>query len=285
MEGTKLLHCGSLVCVQAREEGFVVRFSVLASGSTGNAIYVATDRISVLIDVGITGKQAEAALREISVDPTELSAILVTHEHVDHIKGIGVMARRYNLPIYANQKTWSELDGQIGTIREDQKRLFEVGEKKELEDLGIESFGISHDAVEPMGFCFYHNNKKLSVATDLGYVSDRIKETIRGADAYVFESNHDVELLRMSQYPWSIKRRILSDVGHLSNEAAGEAMIDVLGGRAERVYLAHLSKENNMIDLARLTVKGILEESGLKVGDDVHLRETYPDRPTKLEFL
>jgi phosphoribosyl 1,2-cyclic phosphodiesterase len=262
-----------------------VRFSVLASGSTGNAIYVATDRVSVLIDVGITGKQAEAALQTIGVNPADLSAILVTHEHVDHIKGVGVMARRYGLPIYANAKTWGELDGQIGTIKEEQRRLFSVGEKQELEDLGIESFGISHDAAEPMGFCFYHGAKKLSVATDLGYVSDKIKETIRGADAYVFESNHDVELLRMSQYPWSIKRRILSDVGHLSNESAGDALLDCLGGNAERVYLAHLSKENNMIDLARLTVKNILEEKGLVVGDDVQLRDTYPDRPTKLEVL
>lgn len=262
-----------------------MKFSVLASGSTGNAIYVATDRVSVLIDVGITGKQAEAAMQAIGVKPEELSAILVTHEHVDHIKGVGVMARRYGLPIYANAKTWNELDGQIGTIKEDQRRLFGVGDKQELEDLGIESFGISHDAAEPMGFCFYQGNKKLSVATDLGYVSERIKETIRGADAYIFESNHDVELLRMSQYPWSIKRRILSDVGHLSNESAGEALIECLNGGAERVYLAHLSKENNMIDLARLTVKNILEEQGLKVGDDVHLRDTYPDRPTRLEVL
>jgi phosphoribosyl 1,2-cyclic phosphodiesterase len=262
-----------------------MRFSVLASGSTGNAIYVGTDRTSLLIDVGITGKQAEAALEEIGVKASELKAILVTHEHVDHIKGIGVMARRYNIPIYANPKTWAELEGQIGTIQETQRQFFGVGEIREFEDLTVQSFGISHDAAEPMGFCFYHGKKKLSVATDLGYVSDRIKETIRGADAYIFEANHDVEMLRMSGYPWSIKRRILSDVGHLSNEAAGEALSDFLQGQAERVFLAHLSKENNMMELARLTVKNILEEKGLRVGDDVHLRETYPHRPTRLEEL
>lgn len=262
-----------------------MRFSVLASGSTGNAIYIETDRTSLLIDVGITGKQAEALLQEVGANPSNLQAILVTHEHVDHIKGVGVMARRYDIPIYANQKTWSELDGQIGTIAEKQKMLFEIGESKELGDLTIQSFGISHDAVEPMGFCLYHGNKKLSIATDLGYVSSKIKETIRGADAYIFEANHDVEMLRMSQYPWSIKRRILSDVGHLSNEAAGEALSDFLAGQAERVYLAHLSKENNMMELAKLTVKNVLEEKGLKVGDDIHLRETYPHRPTKLEEL
>lgn len=262
-----------------------MRFSVLASGSTGNAIYVGTDRTALLIDTGITGKQAEAALEEIGVKPSEIKGILVTHEHVDHIKGIGVLARRYHIPIYANLKTWHAMEGQIGTIKEEQRQTFEVGELREFEDLGVESFGISHDAAEPMGFCFYHEKKKLSVATDLGYVSSKIVETIRNADVYVFESNHDVEMLRMSQYPWSIKRRILSDVGHLSNEAAGEALSDFLQGQGERVFLAHLSKENNMMELAKLTVKNILEEKGLTVGNDVHLRETFPHRPTKMEIV
>lgn len=262
-----------------------MHFSILASGSTGNAIYVGTERTAILIDVGITGKQAEAALQEIDVKPQDIQAILVTHEHIDHIRGIGVLARRYNIPIYANQKTWRELDGQIGKIGEHQRQQFEVGELHEFHDLTIESFGISHDAAEPMGFCLYHGNKKLSVATDLGYVSDRIKEKIRDADAYIFEANHDVEMLRMSQYPWSIKQRILSDVGHLSNESAGEALADLLSGRAEQVFLAHISKENNLTELAHLTVKNILEERGLKVGDDVHLRETFAHRPTRLQFL
>ncbi|WP_139492472.1 MBL fold metallo-hydrolase [Brevibacillus dissolubilis] len=262
-----------------------MRFSVLASGSTGNAIYVATDRTALLIDAGITGKAVEASLKEIGADPKSIKGILITHEHSDHIRGVGVLARRYNIPIYSNMKTWAELNGQIGTITEEQRQLFEVGETREFEDLTVQSFGISHDAAEPMGFCFYEGNKKLTLATDLGYVSDKIKETIKGADAYIFESNHDPEMLRMSGYPWSIKRRILSDVGHLSNEAAGEALTDVLGGQAERVFLAHLSKENNMMELAKLTVKSILEEKGLKVGDDIHLRETYPHKPTKLEEL
>ncbi|MCR8996170.1 MBL fold metallo-hydrolase [Brevibacillus laterosporus] len=262
-----------------------MQFSVLASGSTGNSIYVGTERTSLLIDVGLTGKQTEACLEEVGVKPSDLQAILVTHEHSDHIKGVGVMARRYGIPIYTTQKTWGELDKLIGTIPEGQKQLFEVGQTMEFGDITVESFGISHDAVEPMGFCMHADNKKLSIATDLGYVSDRIKEVIRGADAYIFEANHDVDMLRMSQYPWSIKRRILSDVGHLSNEMAGEALTDILGGRAERVFLAHLSKENNMMDLAKLTVKNILEEKGLHVGNDVHLRETYPHRPTRLEVL
>lgn len=263
----------------------MLKFSVLASGSTGNCIYVGTERFSLLIDTGISGKQAEAALQEIGVNPEEINGILVTHEHSDHIKGIGIMARRYKIPVYANARTWNELLPQIGTVQLEQQQVFETGETREMGDLVVQSFGISHDAAEPMGYCFYHGNKKLSVATDLGYVSEKIKETIKGADAYVFESNHDVELLRMSRYPWSIKQRILSDVGHLSNETAAEALTDILGGQAERIYLAHLSKENNMMDLAKLTVKGILEEKGLRVGDDVHLRETYPDRPTKIEIV
>ncbi len=262
-----------------------MQFSVLASGSTGNAIYVGTERTSLLVDVGLTGKQAEALLQEVGVKPNELQAILVTHEHSDHIKGVGVMARRYGIPVYTTEKTWGELDRLIGVVPESQRHLLEVGQTMEFGDITVQSFGTSHDAVEPMGFCMHHENKKMTIATDTGYVSDKMKEIIKGSDAYIFESNHDVDMLRMSAYPWSIKQRILSDFGHLSNEMAAEALLDILGGEAERVYLAHLSKENNMMDLAKLTVKNILEESGLRVGDDVYLRETYPHRPTRMEKL
>jgi phosphoribosyl 1,2-cyclic phosphodiesterase len=260
-----------------------MKFSILASGSSGNSIIVETDQTRVLIDAGLSGKQIEAQLKEVGVDPKSLDAILVTHEHSDHIKGVGVLARRYDLPVYTHDKTWKELDTLIGEIPEKQKCLFDEGEVHHFGDLEIESFAISHDAAFPMGFCFYHGEKKLSLATDLGYVSNRIKETVAGASVYIFESNHDVEMLRMGHYPWNIKRRILSDVGHLSNEDSASALSEIIQGNGERVYLSHLSKDNNMTELARLTVKNILEENGYVVEKDVKLFDTSPIKPTPFE--
>ncbi len=262
-----------------------MRFSVLASGSTGNSILVETDQTKILIDAGLSGKQIEAKLNEVQVDPRSLDAILVTHEHSDHIKGVGVMARRHQLPVYTHEKTWMELDRLIGEIPDHQRVLFDEGEVQHFADLTVESFGISHDAAFPMGYCFYQGEKKLTLATDLGYVSQRIKEKIAGSGAYIFESNHDVEMLRMGHYPWNIKRRILSDVGHLSNEDAGAALSEILEGNGERVYLSHLSKDNNMTELAHLTVRNILEENGFIDDQEVKLLETSPIKPTPMDEL
>jgi phosphoribosyl 1,2-cyclic phosphodiesterase len=262
-----------------------MRFSVLASGSTGNSILVQTDEVTVMIDAGLSGKQVENQLKQVGVDPKELDALLVTHEHSDHIKGVGVLARRYKLPVYTNEKTWAELERLVGDIPADLKCLFDEGDVKHFGDLEIESFGISHDAAHPMGFCFHQGEKKLSLATDLGYVSQKIKEKITGSQALIFESNHDVEMLRMGPYPWNIKRRILSDVGHLSNDDAGLALADILQGSGEKVYLAHLSKDNNMTELARLSVKNILEENGYAIGEDIKLMDTSPVKPTIMDEI
>ncbi|MBO8172140.1 MAG: MBL fold metallo-hydrolase [Bacillaceae bacterium] len=262
-----------------------MRFSILASGSTGNSFYLETDQTKILVDAGLSGKQIEAGLKKIGVAPSSLDALLVSHEHSDHIKGVGVLARRYDLPIYTNSATWDALDGQIGSLKEQQKCLLETGHVQDFGDLTVETFGISHDAAEPMGFCFYHGDKKISLVTDLGYVSKRIKDKVRDSHAYVFETNHDVEMLRMGSYPWNVKRRILSDVGHLSNELAGESLSEILKGQGEKVYLAHLSLDNNMTDLARLTVQNILEEAGFETGKDVKLYDTHPYEPTRMDTL
>lgn len=262
-----------------------MKFSVLASGSTGNSFYIEGKSGKVLVDAGLSGKQVEKLLTEVGADASELDAILITHEHSDHIKGVGVLARRYQLPVYANAKTWEQLDRQLGTLAEDQRKLMEAGETIDFGTMKVESYGISHDAAEPMGFCFHEEDAKVSLTTDLGYVSQRIKDTVRGSDAYIFEANHDVEMLRMGSYPWNTKRRILSDVGHLSNDTAGEALTEILEGKGETVYLAHLSKENNMTELARLTVKNILEESGLHDGTHVQLKDTSPIHPTAMQEI
>ncbi len=263
-------------------KGMSMQFSVLASGSTGNATYIETEDHSILVDAGLSGKQMDKLFQQIGRDPAKLDAILVTHEHSDHIKGVGIMARKYNLPIYANEKTWKAMERQLGTIATDQKFIFEMETVKSFGSLQIESFGVSHDAVDPMFYSFHLGDKKLVLITDTGYVSDRMKGTIANADMYIFESNHDVQMLRMGRYPWNIKRRILSDVGHVSNEDAALAMCDCIGERTKGIYLAHLSLDNNMKDLARMSVQQTLEEQGMPVGSQFKLFDTDPSTPTNL---
>lgn len=259
-----------------------LQFSVLASGSTGNAIFVETEEHSFLVDAGLSGKQMEGLFQHIGRDIGKLSGILVTHEHNDHIKGVGILARKYNLPIYANEKTWLAMDGLIGQVPVDQKFHFDMEAVKTFGSLDIQSFGVSHDAADPMFYVFHHNGKKLVLITDTGYVSDRMKGLISNAEAYVFESNHDVQMLRMGRYPWNIKRRILSDVGHVSNEDAALAMSEVAGDRTKSFYLAHLSQDNNIKDLARMSVAQTLESRGIIVGEQFDLFDTDPKVPTIL---
>lgn len=259
-----------------------LQFSVLASGSTGNAVYVETGEHSFLIDAGLSGKQMEALFEQIGRDIKTLSGILVTHEHSDHIKGLGVLARRHKVPIFANDKTWQAMDKLVGEIPMEQKFTFGMETVKSFGSLDIESFGVSHDAAEPMFYVFHHEGKKLALMTDTGYVSDRMKGIISNANVFVFESNHDVQMLRMCRYPWNIKRRILSDVGHVSNEDAAIAMSEVIGDQSKRIYLAHLSLDNNMKDLAKMSVAQTLESRGVAVGEQISLYDTDPKRPTPL---
>ena len=222
--------------------------SVLASGSTGNATYVESEKGSLLVDVGLTGKKMEDLFSQIDRDMKNLNGILVTHEHSDHIKGLGVIARRYGLPVYANEKTWKAI------------------EKK--------------DDKIPMD-----NYKKFTMITDTGYVSDRMKGMIQGSDAFMFESNHDVDMLRMCRYPWKTKQRILSDMGHVSNEDAGHAMADVITGNTKRIYLSHLSRDNNMKDLARMSVGQVLNEHDIDTEKEVLLCDTDKAQATPIYTL
>lgn len=262
-----------------------MRFSVLASGSTGNALYIETDEVRLLVDAGLSGRQLEQLLAEHRIGLNQLDAILISHEHIDHVKGVGVLARRYQLPVYANSGTWRAMPAQVGEIPEGQCRVFETGRWFRIGDLEIESFPTSHDAAEPVGFCFYHGEAKLGLATDLGYVSRKVMEKVRDSHILILEANHDVEMLRMSRYPWEVKRRILSDTGHLSNESAGDALLEILkmGSAIRQVFLAHLSQENNLQELAHLTVEHCLRREQIEVGKELTLAATFPDRPTPLK--
>ena len=261
-----------------------IRFTVLSSGSTGNATVVDNGEVKLLIDVGFSAKKMELLMKERELEASSIDGILVTHEHSDHIKGLGAFARKYDVPIYANEKTWEELDRQIGVIAEGNKRVMDTGGVEEFGYVKVESFGISHDAAEPVGYVFYEGEQKLSVVTDLGYMSEKVKEKISDSDSLVLETNHDVDMLRVGHYPWSIKRRILGDKGHLSNEAAGEALCDIMTNKTKSVYMAHLSRDHNLMDLARLTVNNIVQERAPEA-KQLRLMDTYFDRSTKWDVL
>ena len=259
-----------------------MQFSVLASGSKGNCTYVEKDGRGFLIDAGLSGKKITERLAKIGRSMDQVEAILVTHEHTDHIQGVGVLSRKHHVPIYANEKTWEAMRPSIGKIPSDYEYRLEPEQHLTLASIDIESFNVSHDAVNPMFFSMYSNERKLAIMTDTGYVSDRMKGFIRGADAFIFESNHDVGMLQMGSYPWSLKRRILSDVGHVSNEDAAVAMSEVVEEKETSIYLAHLSRDNNMKELARLSVAQTLEACGIRVGEYVRLEDTDPEEPTRL---
>ena len=262
-----------------------MKFSVLASGSTGNSIYVENGQHAFIVDAGLTGKKMEALLAQIDREAKQLSGILVTHEHSDHIKGVGVLARKHNIPVFANAKTWEAMNSSIGNIPLDQRFEWKTDEVKTFGGLDIQSFAVSHDAAEPMFYTFQEDGRKLVVMTDTGYVSDRMKGFISTADAYVFESNHDVSMLQMGPYPWKIKRRILSDVGHVSNEDAAIAMSEVVAEKETQIYLAHLSKDNNMKELARMSVSQTLESCGIRAGEYLHLHDTDAEKATPLVLV
>ncbi|MBF2663969.1 MBL fold metallo-hydrolase [Listeria seeligeri] len=259
-----------------------IRFSILASGSSGNATLVETGDQKILVDCGLSGKKMEGLFAQVGRDMSDLDAILITHEHSDHIKGLGVLARKYKLPIYANAKTWQAMDNMIGEVSSDQKFQFDMETVKSFGSLQVESFGVSHDAIEPMFYIFHKGNKKFVMITDTGYVSDRMKGHISGADAYLFESNHDVEMLRMGRYPWNVKRRILGDEGHVSNEDAAIAMSEVITDQTKRIYLGHLSKDNNMKELARMSVTQTLMAEGIDVGGNLEIFDTDPENATSI---
>src|SRR5690606_32860027 len=259
-----------------------MQFSVLASGSSGNATYIENEGHSFLVDAGLSGRKMEELFAAIGKKMSDLDGILVTHEHSDHIKGLGIVARKHKVPIYANAKTWTAMDGLVGAIPVEQRFHFDMDTVKTFGSLDIESFAVSHDAADPMFYVFHAGGRKLSIITDTGYVSDRMKGHIAGSDAFVFESNHDVGMLQMGRYPWSVKRRILSDVGHVSNEDAAVAMSEVVAQKETMIYLSHLSKDNNMKDLARMSVSQTLETCGIRTGEYVHLFDTDAEKPTEL---
>lgn len=262
-----------------------IHYSILASGSGGNATYFETKQHRILIDAGLSGKQLEKRMEAIGRSLDQVEALFVTHEHSDHSHGVGVLARRYGMPVYANTGTWTAMENKVGKIKPEQRCLLEAGKFLDLGDMQVESFAVSHDAAAPQFYQIHHDDQSFVVLTDTGYVSDRVVQTIKNADGYLMECNHDPEILRMGPYSWPLKQRILGDTGHLSNEEGAGALMDVIGARTKQVFLGHRSQHNNMRSLAHLTVASILENNDFGVDHDFKLADAEPDQPSPLLSL
>lgn len=232
-----------------------MKVSVLGSSSMGNTTFIETLHHKILVDAGFSGKKIKELLESINRSIEEIDTIFVTHEHSDHIKGLGVLMRKYDLNVYANSGTWDAILNKpsMGKIPNDKIRLIEPNQTISLDDLDVNSFTVSHDATEPQFYQFMNDNHRFCVLTDTGYVSENVKNQIKGADSYLLEFNHDMTMLREGPYSWSLKQRILSDSGHLSNDSGAEAMIDLLDRHTKKVFLGHLSPENNTKNAAHDT--------------------------------
>ena len=249
----------------------MIKFCSLFSGSSGNCIFIGTDNSKILIDAGVSGSRIATALQEIGEDPQDLSAIFVTHEHSDHVASVGIISRRYNVPIYATEKTWAAMGKGPGKLQPENVRVIEADSQLVLGDLQIKNFSISHDAADPVAYTFTCGGRKVSVATDMGYVTDTVRENVMGSDLVLLESNHDVDMLKAGPYPYPLKQRILGQRGHLSNVAAADFLTELALNGTQQIFLGHLSQENNTPECAFETACQMLMERDLKPGRDLDM--------------
>lgn len=249
----------------------------LRSSSKGNSTVVFSDKTKILIDCGISCKMAVSALCDIGISPDEIDAVFVTHEHSDHIKGINLFSKRFDVPVYANSATWTSMREILSEVSEKNVCIIEE-EAVRIGDINVCAFPISHDAACPVGYTLVSGDEKVSVVTDTGVINKNIFNALCGSDKVLIEANHDLNLLSLGKYPEKLKRRIKSDIGHLCNEKAGEVALALLKGGTKKFMLGHLSQENNNIDLAYITVKSILSGCGAEEGLDFVLKMTYPER-------
>ncbi|MFP4159615.1 MAG: MBL fold metallo-hydrolase [Desulfobacterales bacterium] len=244
----------------AAPEPHYLLICVLASGSKGNAIYVASAGTAVLFDAGLSGIQIERRMQQRGISPDTLDALVVSHEHSDHVSGIGVLARRYRVPVYINPGTQEAASEHLGRI--DAFCSFECGTGFSINDLAIHPFPVSHDAAEPAGFTIKNRAGKIGIATDLGFAPAMVRQHLRDCNLLVLEANHDIEMLEQGPYPWPTKQRVKSRTGHLSNEAARDLLMQVHHENLRHVILAHISETNNTPEKAMSVVAGALGGKG-----------------------
>ena len=257
-------------------------FCSFSSGSSGNCYMVKSNTTALLVDAGISGKKIWEGLDRTQTPREMVTALLITHEHSDHTKSVATVAKKQkDLCVYASEGTWDKISAPVDPQR---RRCFQAGDVFEIGDIQVKTFRVSHDAADPVGYSFYAGDRQISIVTDTGYVREETMEEMTGADILVLEANHDVDMLRIGKYPWFLKQRVLSDEGHLSNEAAGNALVDLISRREKErcVLLAHLSRENNFPEMAYQTVKNILEEANYYIGKHVFLDTLLRDTVSSL---
>lgn len=246
------------------------RFCTLYSGSSGNSTLVSNGNTNILVDAGVSCAKICNSLKDIGISPEEIDGIVITHEHIDHIRGVDVLARKFHIPVYASEGTLSKME--LSRVEDKYIRPVKSGESFEIRDIGIYPFKIPHDAAQPLGYTMCLDDKRFSVATDIGHLSESLVKSLCKSDTVLLESNHDVKMLNEGAYPYYLKKRILSDFGHLPNDKAAWMATQLAKWGTTKIILGHLSKENNLPSLAYETSKNMLESNGIKVGYDVILK-------------
>jgi phosphoribosyl 1,2-cyclic phosphodiesterase len=258
-----------------------MRLCSIASGSSGNCIYAGSDATHLLIDTGLSGKRIENGLNEIGLKSGEINGILITHEHSDHISGLGVLSRRYGIPIYATGGTLQEIKKtkQLGAIDHGLLREISYDEEFAIGDIVISPLCISHDAAQPTAYVLRQKETSIGIITDLGTYNPYLTQRLQGLDVLFLEANHDIHMLQVGTYPYYLKQRILGNGGHLSNELSGQLLSEVLHDGFQAVMLGHLSQENNYEKLAFEAVR--LE---ISLGDNPYKADDFPILVAKREM-
>ncbi len=249
--------------------------TLLGSGSTGNSTLVSSGDTHVLVDVGLSGKETVRRLQECGVKPDQVSAIVISHEHGDHCRGVAPFAKNLNIPVFMSQPAFL-----ASGMTLDAKKLVPIQSGQPFEVFGIHftPFSVPHDAADPMGLLIEKEGAKAAIALDLGYISNLVAERLRACDLIILESNHDLSMLKVGPYPWSLKQRVMSRRGHLSNDSVAEYLADAFDGKARHLLLAHLSQKNNIPELALLTARRALEGRSCIGTSQTVLEVAHPDK-------
>lgn len=249
----------------------------LYSGSSGNCFFIQSKKAKILIDVGVSCRKIENALKELfNLTLKDIDAIFITHEHTDHTKSLGMISSKYNIPVYATQGTWNALGNH--KISNENKNVFTLNKSFDFKDLRLFPFETPHDAQEPCGFNIYSNSKKISIATDIGHIDNKLLNNLKESSFIMLESNYEPNILKISSYPYLLKKRISSNTGHLSNVEAGTTISKLINYGLKEALLIHLSKENNVPEIAYQSVIETLRENN----QNINLHIAPRDNPSKI---